>query len=351
MATIKDIAKELGISPATVSRALNGFPEVRAETRKLVQETAATLGYKPNQIAQKLVSGRSGMVGMILSLGPAQTSAAGFYEIMAGLSDHLADRDVDLVFHAATATDPVAPYRRFVSKNTLDGFILNAPEENDPRIAFLEEQKIPFVVHGATSDASYAFFDIDNKSVAIDGTNLLADLGHRRIAFLNGPQNHAYAKARAEGYLEVMKQRGITPPEFALQYGSGDENYGYAASLALLTERSDPRPTAILCATTPIAVGVYRAAKDIGLSIPQDVSVLAHDDAIPQFRSINFNPTLSVTRAPFRDACGPLARILCDLLDGTPIKDLQIRQRAELIVRDSTKMLQESERIPWQPKH
>lgn len=347
MATIKDIAKQLGISPATVSRALNGFPEVRAETRKQVQETAAALGYRPNQIAQKLVSGRSGMVGMILTLGPAQTSAVGFYEIMAGLSDHLADRDVDLVFHAATATDRVAPYRRFVTKNTLDGFILNAPEVDDPRIAFLEEHNIPFVVHGATPDATYAFFDIDNKAVAVDGTNLLADLGHRRIAFLNGPQNHSYAQTRATGYMEAMAQRGIAQPDFALQYGSGDENYGFAASLALLTERSGPRPTAILCANSSIAVGVYRAAQDVGLSIPEDLSVLAHDDAVPQFRSVNFNPTLSVTRAPFRDACGPLARIMCDLLDGTSPKDLQIRQRAELIVRDSTKMLREEEKTPW----
>lgn len=347
MATIKDIAKALGVSPATVSRALNDFPEVRAETKARVRAAAESVGYKPNQIAQKLVSGRSGMVGMILNLGPAQTSASGFYEIMAGLSEQLASQDIDLVFHAATSSDSVAPYRRFLGKSTLDGFILNAPQLDDPRIAYLEENGVPFVVHGSTPGATYAYFDIDNKKVASDAAHLLADLGHKRIALLGGPEDHSYSRSRVLGFRETLAARDLPVPDYAICYGDGGDSYGYAAALALLTGREGPRPTAIICANVNIAVGVYRVARDIGLSIPDDLSVIAHDDEIPQFSTDSFQPPLTVTRSPFKDACVPLARILCELLAGAYPKDLQVTHPAELIVRSSTRVLQEEERVTW----
>ncbi|MDG2339599.1 MAG: LacI family DNA-binding transcriptional regulator, partial [Paracoccaceae bacterium] len=193
MTTLKDIAAELKLSPATVSRALNGFPEVNAKTRELVRETASRMNYRPNQFAQKLVSGRSGMVGLILKPFEATNGDSSFFQVMSGLSRILAQTELDLVFQASTDEDIVAPYQRMVDKKMLDAFILNGPEQDDPRIAFLQEKEIPFVVHGRVGDADYAFYDIDNRQVAADGVNLLCDLGHARIAFINGHQHYSFA--------------------------------------------------------------------------------------------------------------------------------------------------------------
>jgi LacI family transcriptional regulator, galactose operon repressor len=336
MTTLKDIAKELGLSPATVSRALNGFPEVNTRTRALVEEAAGRLGYRPNQIAKKLVTGRSGLVGFVLKAAATGGHDPSFYEIMFGLSDQLARRDMDLVFHAPTDDDLVAPYKRLIAKNILDGFILNAPVADDPRIAFLETQGIAFVVHGRTQGAAYAYYDIDNRKAVVDAVHFLADLGHERIAFLNGPEDHTFARERARGFRAAMLGEGRALPAQALVHGPATEDQGYTAALALLSGRHGPAPSALICASTLVAAGVYHAAADLGLSIPGDLSVVAHDDAVPQARAAEFSPGLTVTRSPLRDACEPLAGAMQALLAGTPPGALQTLVPADLIARGST---------------
>lgn len=335
LTTLKDIAEELGLSPATVSRALNGFPEVSARTRAKVEETAERLNYRPNQIAQKLVTGRSGMIGMILRSPADAAMDPSFFEVMTGLSQRLVEHDMDLVFHAVPAGDAVAPFRRLVAKNMLDGFILNAPTLDDPRIAYLRGQRIPFVVHGRAEDApDYPFYDIDNHRVAVDSTNLLLDLGHRRIALLGGPDEHAYARARANGFLVTMAARGLrVPPQF-LAHDKPTESYGYRMALAHLAQID--RPTAFVCANTFVAAGVIRAVQDKGLSVSADISVIAHDDAVPQQHGVETFPALTVTRSPLRDACAPLADAMQAVLSGVPASALQTVATADLIIRATT---------------
>lgn len=347
MATLRDIGAELGLSPATVSRALNGYPEVNARTRMRVEEAARRMNYRPNQIAKKLVTGRSGMVGMVLKPNPTSAGDASFYEVMFGLSEQLARRDMDLVFHAATDDDPVAPYRRLVQKNTLDGFILNAPVLDDPRIAYLIAENVPFVVHGRAGQAAYPYYDIMNDAAGADAVDLLADLGHRRIALLNGPAHHAYAVERLAGFRRAMAAHGLGVPAHAIFHDSPSDSYGYQAALALLSGRLGRPATALVCASTVTASGAYRAAQDLGLSIPGNVSVVAHDDALPQLRAVNCHPALTVTRAPLRDASEPLAQALCDLLDGVPGAQLQTVARPQMIVRNSTGPTPAQGAAPW----
>ena len=348
LATLKDISQKKGLSVATVSRALNGFPEVNARTRALVEETARQLNYSPNRLAQKLVSGRSGMVGMLVCGGTDLTSDRSFIEIMIGLSSRLAERDIDLVFQVGQGDDPVAPYRKLIDKNTLDGFILNAPRVDDTRISFLQEQGVPFVVHGRDSDdPAYAFYDIDNPAVAAQSVQLLTDLGHRRIALINGDAEFAFAGQRLAGFRAAMADRRLTaPPEFIF-HGLPSEDYGYTSALAALSGRLGARPTAIVCASTLIAAGVMKAARDLSLEVPGDLSIMAHDDALPELRAINFQPSLTVTRAPLRESCVPLADKLIDLLAGVPVERLQTTVPAELIIRDSTGPAPSQETAAW----
>jgi len=348
MATLKDISAELGLSVATVSRALNGFPEVSARTRARVQDVAERLGYKPNRIAQRLVTGRSGMVGFIAKLNADMTADQTFLEILTGLTAALAERDVDLVLSVDQHDDPVTVYERMLERGILDGFILNAPVPNDPRVAFLQARGIPFVMHGQSeADVHYPFYGIDNRSVSRDAVSLLATLGHRRIALLNGDIRFAFAIDREQGFREAISEEGLTIPEAFIGHETPSESYGYTEALAMLSGRRGAKPTAIVCGSTLIAAGVMRAAKDLGLKVPADLSVIGHDDALPQFKAVNFDPPLTVTRSPLRDACIPLANHLIDHIAGGDADTLQTQIRAELIVRESTGPVPKGDTDPW----
>jgi len=348
MSTLKDIGTELGLSVATVSRALNGFPEVNARTRDRVQQAAERMGYRPNRIAQRLVTGRSGMVGMIVKIRPDMSSEMTFFEILTGLTAALAARDTDLVLAVDQADDPVVPYQRMLERGILDGFILNAPVPDDPRVAWLQARGIPFVMHGQSdAQVDYPFYGIDNRAVMADSVGLLAALGHRRIAFLNGEVRLAFAADRRAGFRAAMAAEGLAVPEAFIASDQPGESYGYARALAMLSGRLGPRPTAVICASTVIAAGVMQAARDLALAVPRDLSVMAHDDALPQLRAINFSPTLTVTRAPMREACVPLANHLIDHIDGVAAARLQTLIRAEVIVRNSTGPVPEGGHDPW----
>ena len=348
MATLKDIGAELGLSAATVSRALNGFPEVNAKTRTRVRETADRLGYSPNKIAQRLVTGRSGMVGMIAKINAEMTADQTILEILTGLTAALSARDVDLVFAVENGDDPIAPYKSMIERGILDGFILNAPQHDDPRVNYLKSKDIPFVVHGRDrSDVDYPFYGIDNAAVSSDSVAFLADLGHRRIAHLNGDTLFTFSRSRARGFLAEMTARGLTVPDQFRRSESPSESYGYTQALAILSGRHGPRPTAVVCASTLIASGVFRAAADLGLEVPADLSVIAHDDALPDYRALEFAPPLTVTRSPLRDACVPLANHLIDHISGADIADLQTLARAEVIVRSSTGPVPQGGATQW----
>jgi LacI family transcriptional regulator len=333
VATLKEISAELGLSVATVSRALNGFPEVNKATREKVQKAADRLGYRPNRVAQRLVTGRSGMVGMIVKIKPDMSADQTFFEILTGLTAALAARETDLVLAVDQGGDPVQPYQKLLERDILDGFILNAPEPNDPRVNFLQARNIPFVLHGQDrADPDYPTYGIDNAAVSEDSVKLLTQLGHQRIALINGELKDAHAHDRLSGFQRAAAGAGLS--EEFVRSDASLESHGYTHALDLLSQGT--RPTAFVCATTLIASGVIRAVQDKGLRVPQDISVMAHDDALPLTRAINFDPALTVTRAPLRDACVPLANMLVDHVSGTPAKDLKVILKAEMIVRGST---------------
>lgn len=337
MATLKDIAVELGLSAATVSRSLNGFPEVNALTRTRVAEAARRLGYRPNRAAQRLVTGRSGMVGMIVKVRADMTSDQTFFDMIAGLTAALAARDTDLVLAVDQHVNPVLAYQRMIERDVIDGFILNAPVPRDPRVAFLQDRGIPFVLHGRTeAGADYPFYDIDNAAVSADAVNLLIALGHRRIGLLNGDPLLCYGRERLAGFRAAMAAAGLTVPDGFAVSDRPSENYGYCAALTMLSGRQGIRPTALVCGAVPIAAGALRAARDLRLAVPRDLSVIAHDDDLPELDAAMLEPGLTVTRSAVRDACGPLANHLIDLLHGAAAKGLQTQVRASLVVRSST---------------
>jgi len=335
--TLKDLAAHLGLSPATVSRALNGFPEVGHKTRKRVLEAAERFSYKPNTSAKKLATGKSDMVGIIFRSARNLLVDPHFVDFLAGLSTGLAHSEVDLVIRTAPQGEQLAHYQRFVASGSVDGMIVSAPQIDDPRIEMLLETDFPFVVHGRTGDdVPYAFYDIDNDAALEGATSLLADLGHKRIALMNGPADMAFAQQREQAFRRVIKQRGINVPGRFVSQDDMSEDLGYQRAASLLGGELGTPPSAFICASTLQALGVIRAATEAGLTVGDDISIIAHDDVLPHLRPENFSPSLTVTRAPIRDAGTALADMMIALIGGSDPKGLQQIAPVDLIVRGST---------------
>lgn len=348
MTTLRELARHLGLSPATVSRALNGFPEVGEKTRRRVLEASAELNYKANTSAKRLATGKSGMVGMIFRSTGNLLVDPHFVDFLAGLSTALADREIDLIIHTAPPRELLAHYKRFVASGSVDGMIVSAPELADERITTLSERQFPFVVHGRTGDAvDYPFFDIDNDGALASATGLLADLGHKRIALMNGPKGLAFVKQREDGFRRVLKQRGIVVPERFISHDEMSEDIGHNRAMHLLTGREGPAPTAFICSSTLQALGVIRAAAARGLTVGSDISVIAHDDVLPHLRSEHFTPPLTVTRSPIREAGTALAEMMVKRIAGEDPGKLQKIVSADLIVRSSTGAVPKSGGEAW----
>jgi LacI family transcriptional regulator len=336
MVTLKDVARSVNLSVTQVSRALNDHSDVNEETRRRVKDAAATLGYEPNVSARKLVSGRSGIVALVESKYPGFTSDFLFFEIVAGLSSEFSRRGMQFVLHVAEDDeDIIAVYQKLVGIGALDGFVLTKPKVDDPRIAFLASRKVPFVVHGRMpSHVNYPHFDIDNRAVATDAVGRLLALGHRRIGLINGIAHYTYALARYDGYRATLEAAGIALDEALVRHGHMTEEFGYQSALAML-EGGDP-PTALFCSNVLIAAGAYRALAALGLSVPDDVSVIAHDDALPNADPSAFEPPLSVTFSPLSASWPPLAEYLTGAISGRPLAELQEVARHEFVERSST---------------
>ncbi|MEO6014214.1 MAG: substrate-binding domain-containing protein [Devosia sp.] len=348
MTTLRQLAEHLGLSPATVSRALNGFPEVGVATRQRVIEGAERLHYRPNMHAKRLATGRSGLVGMIFRASTERGVDPHVMDFLASLSMAFADSEIDLVVHIASPADQMRHHMRIASRGQVDGMLLSAPEPNDPRFEMLDRRGIPFVVHGRGEDSpSYAFYDIDNDGAFAAATRLLIQLGHKRIALLNGPAAMSYAQQRERAYRRVMEEHRFPIPARFVASGEMHEAAGYRSATIMLSEPTHRRPTAFLCSSTLQALGVMRAASEGGLKIGEDISIISHDDVLPHLRAENFAPPLTVTRQPIRDAGPVLAQMMIARLAGTPALELQRIDKVDLIVRASTGAAPKSGEDAW----
>ncbi|MBA4326536.1 MAG: transcriptional regulator [Rhodobacter sp.] len=340
MATLKDIARALDLSITQVSRALNDHSDVNEETRLRVKATARAMNYHPNASARKLVSGRSGMVGLVVPQYRNIGQDRLFMEVVAGLSTQFSGRGMQFVLHMMAEHEPALPvYQKLIGTAMLDGFVLIDPMEQDPRIDFLRKAGICFVVHGRSGKViDYPYFDIENEQLAYDLTAHLTQRGHRRIAFLNGRADRSYVTVREQGYLRALRDgRGEVLPHLHLN-GDMDEAHGLTDTIRLFSGDA-PRPTAIVCGNVRLARGVYQGLEALGLSVPGDVSVVAHDDELPALRASAFFPSLTVTKSPLRDSWEPLADCLAGAIEGKPLGTLQRLGSYSFIERNSVASL------------
>lgn len=334
---LKELASKLGLSPTTVSRALNGYPEVNEATRERVMAAAKRHNYHPNTRAIRLATGRAMAVGHVIPVATRHEIVNPvFADFIAGAGETYSRNDYDMVLSVVPDEQEEDTYRGLKSKGNVDGVIVHAPKMNDPRIALLHEIGLPFVVHGRATGSTlpYSWLDVNNRRAFQRATEFLLDLGHIRIALVNGLEFMDFAIRRRTGYVDALTARGITPDPSLMSSGEMTEIEGYRAAKAMLT--LPQRPTAFLAASMISGMGVRRALEEAGLRMGRDVSVIIHDDDLSYMKNGEDVPIFTATRSSVREAGRLAAEMLLDLISHpSPIPQQRLLE-AELIIGQST---------------
>jgi LacI family transcriptional regulator len=337
---LKELAESLGLSQTTVSRALNGYPEVREETRARVLAAARAANYAPNSRARRLATGRAMTIGHVMPLsGKEEMVNPIFADFLAGAGEVYARQGYDLLLSMVPSGEAERAYRQMAANGSVDGVMLQSPRVEDGRIALLEELGLPYLVHGRTGDyGGYSWLDIANARAFRRAADFLLDLGHTRIALVNGQEEFDFAARRRRGFEEALTARGLNVDPGYLREGVMTEHYGYACAAELL-DGPEP-PTAFLVSSIIPAIGVRRAAGERGLRLGRDISVVCHDDVLSYIgndaATTPDGPPFTATRSSIRQAGRRCAEILIDLIRDPGQPPVQELWETELSLGRST---------------
>lgn len=334
---LKELAQKLGLSPTTVSRALNGYPEVNEATRERVMAAAKEHNYHPNARAIRLATGRAMAVGHVIPIATRHEIVNPiFADFIAGAGETYSRHDYDMLLSVVPDDEEEKSYRAMKVKGNVDGVIVHSPREHDPRIPLLREIGLPFVVHGrATGMAGpYSWLDVNNRRAFLRATEYLLDLGHRRIGLVNGLEYMDFAIRRRRGYVEALQARGLVPDPALMSSDEMTEVAGFRAAERMLMLANPP--TAFLAASMISGMGVRRAVEGAGLTLGRDVSLIVFDDDLSYMKNGEDTPIFTAMRSSVREAGRRVAELLLDRIanpDQPPAEELL---EAELVKGLST---------------
>jgi LacI family transcriptional regulator len=278
--TLKDLAASLGVSVATVSRALAGSSRIAESTKARVAEAARESGYVPNRAARALVSGRNDFAGLVLPIRGHGFEDAFLGEVVSGLGTGLAAHGIDLFLAAVPdGQSELTVIRHIVEARRADGLVLARTAEHDERVAYLVERGFPFVSHGRVAEPapSHRWLDTDGAAAFAEAFDLLYDLGHRRFGLVTIDEPMNFRRLRTEGLAAAIAARG--DPDVRLDTVSAprfDRATRAAAIHGMLS--ADPRPTAVIGLFDGQALAVLEEAARLGIEVPRQLSVIGFDD-------------------------------------------------------------------------
>ncbi len=325
------MARRAGVSKGAVSLALNDRPGVSVETRRRILAIAADLGWRPSARAKALSESRALAVGLILARPAALLASDPFFgQLLAGVEEALAPEGYALVLSVVPdAAAEEEAYRRLAHDGRVDGVLLTDPRVDDPRYALLVELGLEGVVVGSADPACpFPGLAADEHTAVANAVRHLVDLGHTAVAHINGPKQLVHGAGRRDAWAAALRDAGLRPGR-ALGGGFTAEG-GAQAARRLLAEPE--RPTAIFCANDLMAIGAVRAARELGLRVPEDLSVAGFDD-IPLAEHVT-PPLTTVRQDPVANGRAA-ARLLLARLGGRPLATPTLPAPV-LVVRSST---------------
>ena len=327
--TIKDVAREAGVSYSTVSRVVNNKTYVKPDTREKVLQSMLRLGYQVNLHARSLAGGRSNVIGLLV----VDLTTQYMGEIITGIDDVLAANQYELMLyttHRRKAKE--STYVHMMARGLADGLLLSLPREPEAYLKSLREKGFPYVIIDHRSEEeSDLFVAADNYQGGYDATKHLIELGHRRIGIVTGWMDMVSAQDRLQGYQAALVNSGIVFDETLLFAGDFSQPTAFQGGSYLL-DLPKP-PTAVFASNDIMAMGVIEAARAKGLQVPRDLSVIGFDD-IPTAALLE--PKLTTMRQPLQKMGESATQMLLDLLDTPENTPESIIFPTELIVRETT---------------
>jgi len=331
--TIREVAREAGVSIATVSHALSGKRPVSERTRSKIARAADRLGYRPNAIAAAMTTGRTQTLGIVVPdianpffgelLGAVERAAAARgYSVIASSSEldpelearsvrTLVDRRVDALIHLAGSDVPNAA--------------LGEVDAGEVALVCLDEE-LPNLPAGSS------LLTVDNAAGGALAARHLCELGHLELGVIGGPAGLPTARARLTGFCRAAVERAVGPPASCIRHAPAyTVEAGRVAALDLL--QAAPELTALFCANDLIALGVCAAARELGRRVPEDLSVVGFDDS---FVAALVAPPLTTIRQPVARLGKEAAEVAIDLVEGRRTGPVRLTLPVELVVRGST---------------
>jgi len=333
--TSKDVADHAGVSRTTVSFVLNKVDgvQISAETRKRVFESAQELGYVPYAAAQSLASGRSKVIGLILSRSSRHIASDAYLtQILDGLTTQCHRYGMQLLLEIAENDHSPDRYLNLVSSKRIDGIIFSGPREDDLALQRLYDDGFPTVLMGKLPNTQFCYVDIDNQTASFNAVKHLIDHGHNKIACItNASLSYHAANERLQGYKQALSVSGIDVNDNYIRYGDFDPESGYFQMENLLKNGS--KPSAVFVASDVVALGAMTSIREHGLSIPKDIALVGFDDVL---MAKYVDPPLTTIRLPVLKMAQIAIDMVVQLINGNEPDDSQVLLDTEMIIRQSS---------------
>ncbi|MCM3595011.1 LacI family transcriptional regulator [Metabacillus idriensis] len=325
--TIKDIARESGVSYSTVSKALNNSPLVKPETKKKVLETASMLGYTPNFAAKNLVSKKSRTIGLVW---PAIDRIA-LTALVSKINELVTAENYFMILSVDEADKAIGMFKGF----QVDGVMI-FEEGRETMLHSDVFSSIPILSYGVSGDHVYPIIDVNHKKAIHLAVSHLIELGHTSLSYIgDATPGDKRQTEKLNGFYEAMENAGLTVHENSIGNTKGLSWYdGYLAAKELL---KTSKPTALISGSYDISVGVLRAAKELKIRIPEDLSVISYDN-IPQMASLETE--LTSVGVPIEQLAEKMVTSLLSLIEHPDSINLTQLMEPKLALRKSTKSLQ-----------
>ncbi|ATH92800.1 catabolite control protein A [Bacillus glycinifermentans] len=329
--TIYDVAREANVSMATVSRVVNGNPNVKPTTRKKVLEAIERLGYRPNAVARGLASKKTTTVGVIIP----DISSIFYAELARGIEDIATMYKYNIILSNSDQNmDKELHLLNTMLGKQVDGIVFMSGNVTDEHVEEFKRSPVPIVLAASVEEkGETASVAIDYEQALYDAAVMLIENGHKRLAFVSGPMQEPINKAKKlQGFKRALQDKGL---EFKEEYVvEGDYTYdsGMEALDALM--KLDEKPTAVISATDEMALGIIHSAQDKGLSIPEDLEVVGFDNTR---LSLMVRPQLTTVVQPTYDIGAVAMRLLTKLMNKEEVEEHIVQLPHRIEQRQSTK--------------
>ncbi|GAA4830241.1 DNA-binding transcriptional regulator CytR [Paenibacillus vulneris] len=329
MLTIKDIAKQLGVSVSTVSRALNNHPDIREETKQEVLEAMKRFNYTPNALARSLIQRKSNTVGLMI---PDITDP--FFSAMAhDVEEVLSENGYQVVYvNTSRRPDKEKRFLNSVMERKMDGIIVTPDFLDDDAKELLQRLNIPvvFLRRRPPEELNMPFVDVNHYEGACRAMDYLFSLGHRQIGFIGMPRYSFTGQERYRGYMDSLKKQGITPAPRGISWNGRTIECGYKAMERLREELPDM--TAVFAANDLLGVGALEYTARNGVAVPDQISIIGFDNL--EVTDLHWIKLTTVAQ-PRKEMGRKAAELLMQMMTDNLLTADSITLETQLIVRNT----------------